>query len=161
MTTAAQAVTAILKSILVVGDESAIEASEAQDTIFAMNNYMLAQDALGVTLGYTVVADLGDTITVPPGAIQGLIANVAVMAAPQFDVVASQELLEQARIGLKAMRRLSNTTILTSFPCTLPIGAGNESTGWENEHFYACSDDEVLAETNGSIGLESGTNEAS
>ena len=73
MTTAAQIVRSALQEISVQADEADIQPSEAQDAIFAMNNFMLDLDANGVSLGYTVVSDLGDDITIPAGAIQGLI----------------------------------------------------------------------------------------
>ena len=75
MATAAQVVKAALQRILVQGDEADLEASEYQDSIFAMNNYMLDLDASGITLGYTEVSNLGDEITIPTGALRGLIAN--------------------------------------------------------------------------------------
>lgn len=159
MTTAAQTVKAILQEILVHGSESELEAVEFQDTIFAMNNYMTALDANGVSLGYTVVSDLGDEITVPAGALQGLIANVAVMVAPQFGATASGELIAKAKVGMNAMRKLGITIGNMQFPGTLPIGSGNEPTNSfdHQDHFFYNSDDNIETETNQNIGLESDT----
>lgn len=161
MATASDVVTAILRAILVTDAESPIEASEAQDTIFAMNNFMLAQDALGITLGYTVVTDLGDEITVPPGAIQGIVFNLAEIMAAQFDVPVPVSVSNGAITGLRAMRRLSLVKQKTRFPCTLPIGSGNEGSNFGTiDRFYPCPDDEILAETSGAILQESGTDGA-
>jgi hypothetical protein len=159
MATAAQLVKAIGQEILIRAVEAPLEADESQDIVFAMNNYMTAQAANGINLGYTVVTDLGDEITVPAGAIQGMIANVAIMVAPQFGAEVSQGLIVQAKIGLQAMRQLGVTIGKMQFPGTLPIGSGNEPTdnGFNNDHFFENSDDNILTETNQNIGLESGT----
>jgi hypothetical protein len=160
MATAAQVSKAILQEILVHGAESQLEAVEFQDTIFAMNNYMTAIDANGIHLGYTVVSDLGDTITVPAGALQGIISNVAVMVAPQFGAEIPQGLAIKAKVGLRAMRKLGVTLASMQFPGTLPLGSGNETTNnWDSEqHFFFNSEDnDVSTETNQNIGLESST----
>lgn len=157
-TTAAQVTKAILQEILVHGSESELEADEFQDTVFAMNNYMFAQAAIGINLGYTEVADLGDTITVAPGAIQGIISNVAVMVAPQFGAAIEQSLIQKAKVGLDAMRKLSRNITPTPHPSTLPIGAANELDHvFDDQHFFPETDENILTETNNNIGLESGT----
>lgn len=157
MATVAQVVKAILQEILVQGSEAAFEADEVQDTIFAMNNYMTAQAANGINLGYTVVSNLGDDITIASGALQGLIANVAVMLAPQFDAVVSPSLVSKAKIGLQAMRKLGITIDPTRHPSTLPIGSGNEGDFFNTDHFYPGNDEDILTETGRNIGLESNT----
>ena len=69
MATVAQIAKASLQRILVQADESPLEASEYQDYIFALNNFMLSLDAQGIQLGFTEVSDLGDEVTVPTGAL--------------------------------------------------------------------------------------------
>jgi len=158
MATAAQVTKAILQEILVHGSESELEADEFKDTVFVMNNYMTAQDANGINLGYTVVSNLGDEITIPAGAIQGLISNVAIMIAPQFGATVDQGLVVKAKIGLQAMRKLGVTIGKMQFPGTLPIGSGNESNNFDSrDHFFNNSDSNVETEANQNIGLESST----
>lgn len=155
MTTAAQVVKAILQELVVQASEADLEPAEIQDTIFGMNNYMTALDANGTSLGYTVVDSLSDVITIPAGAIQGLISNVAIMMAPQFDAIVTPALMEKARMGLSAMRKLSFTRVATQPPCTLPVGSGNEwGGGYDTDRFYPCADDAILTETNRNILLE-------
>lgn len=157
MTTAAQVVKAILQEIVVQGAEANFEASEVQDTIFGMNNYMTELDANGVSLGYTVVSDLGDTITIAAGAINGLIKNMALQMSPQFEVSPTALLIEQARKGLKVMTNIGLNLQPAQFPCTLPIGSGNEYDDFNFEHFYPCPDVTILTEGNDNILLESET----
>ncbi len=160
MATAAQVVKAILQKILVQESEAPIEASEAQDVIFTMNNFMLDLDAKGITLGYTEVSDLGDTITIPTGALRGLIYNVAGEMAPEFNGVFTAKAEQIAKDSMVTMRTLGLTIGETQMPSTLPIGSGNEQQGGRFvNHFFPDQEAEILAETTGAIGLETSTNE--
>jgi len=161
MATAEQVVKASLQRILVQASEAPIQADEAQDFIFAMNNYMLALDAEGISLGYTVVSNLGDEITIPVGALRGLIANMAIEVAPDYNGEVSQGLQKAAIEGMKAMRRLGRVTMVSAYPGNLPIGSGNEWGTRGTSHFYPDLEATILAETTGSIGLEDGTEGAS
>ena len=160
MATAAQVIQASLQKILVQATEQPIQASEAQDFIFMMNNYMLALDAEGISLGYTEVTKLSDDVTVPPGALRGMIYNLAIEAAPEYDGVVTPAVAEIARQGMRAMRKLGQSMGATKYPCTLPIGSGNEDNSFTRggHHYYDCDESAILAETTGSIGLETNTN---
>ena len=158
MTTVAQVAKAALQRILVQASEAPLEADEYQDFIFAMNNYMLALDAQGIHLGYTAVSNLADQVTVPVGALRGVIANLAIEVAPDYGGVVTDALVLQAREGLQAMRMLGQTIGGTRMPSTLPIGSGNTDTGYGwSWNFYPASEDSILAETIGTIALESST----
>jgi len=160
MATVAQVAKASLQRILVQASESPLSADEYQDFIFAMNNYMTALDASGVHLGYTVVSNLGDTVTVPTGALRGLIANMAIDVAPDYGGVVTDALVLQAREGMQAMRQLGQTIGATRNPSTLPIGSGNTDAGYGwTWNFYPESEESILAETIGTIALEASTNE--
>jgi len=160
MTTAATLVKQILSEIVVRDSEAPIEADEAQDTIFNMNVYMSAQAANGINLGYTQVTDLGDKITVPDGALMGMVANIAIMMAPTFEALVTPALAAKAKIGLQAMRKLGVSIGPMSFPDTLPIGSGNEGDNtFQIDHFYHNDEPTILTEGGGSIGLETNTND--
>jgi len=119
---------------------------------------MLALDADGVALGYTEINSLADEVTVPPGALRGIIANLAIEVAPDYNGTISEGLAIAARAGLATMRKVGVGMPLTGLPCTLPIGSGNEYNNYSLSYFYDCSEDEILAETTGSISLETSTN---
>ena len=158
MATAAQVTKAILQSILVRGVESPLEADEIQDAIFGLNNYMTMLDADGIHLGYTIVSDLGDEITIPNGALQGVIANAAIFMAPQFtNTQISPALALMAKTGLSAMRKLGVTVGPMLLPDTLPIGSGNEWDWGQDNHFYDGVSDDILTETGNGIQLETNT----
>ena len=159
MATVAQVVKASLQRILTQASEAPIEADEAQDFIFAMNNYMLSLDAMGVSLGYTEVSGLGDEVTIPTGALRGLIANMAVEVAPDYGGEVSAGLAVAAADGFKAMRRLGNIIVTSAYSSNLPIGSGNEWGTRGTRHFYPNQEAHILAETTGAISLEVNTNE--
>lgn len=159
MATVAQVAKAALQRILVQASEAPLEPDEYQDFIFAMNNYMAQLDAQGVSLGYTEVSDLGDTVTIPAGALRGLIANMAIEVAPDYGGVVSEALVLAARQGLQTMRTIGQIITASALPSTLPLGSGNEDESWGlNGHFYPDTEAEILAETTGAIGLENNTN---
>ena len=160
MATAAQVVKTILLKIIVQGAEADLDPDEFSDVIFGMNVYMLDLDARGVKLGYTEVTNLADEVTVPTGALRGLIANVAIDIAPEFDGEVSPGLVKMASEGMKAMEELGVVVTTSFFPSTLPIGSGNEHNGHGlSNRFYPDLEREILAETTGAIGLEVGTEE--
>ena len=159
MATAAQVIKASLQRILVQASEAELEADEYQDAIFALNNMMLDWDASGLNLGFTEVSSLADDITVPTGALRGIIANLAIEVAPDYNGQITEGLANAASEGLKTIRKIAVGIPVSKFPCTLPIGSGNSQSVF-NDNFYPCSEDEILAETTGAISLESGTNGA-
>ena len=159
MATVAQVAKSSLQRILVQASEAPLEPDEYQDFIFSMNNYMAELDAQGIQLGYTVVTDLGDEVTIPTGALRGLIANMAVEVAPDYNGIVSAGLAKAARDGFNTMRMLGQSMGKSRFPCTLPIGSGNEDNDFGmNGHFYPDQEAAILAETTGAIALETNTN---
>ena len=132
-----------------------LQPDEVQLAIRYMNRFMFQLDANGIALGYTEVNSVSDTVTIAAGAMMGLVKNLAILLAPQFDAVVTPELARDASNGLKTMRRLGSSVIASSMPCTLPLGSGNEVDGLNNDfHFYPCPDDQILTETNRNILLE-------
>lgn len=161
MATFAQVGTAILKNILAQGSDADLESNDFAELIFITNNFMFDLDARGVNLGYTEVTTLADTITIPTGALRGLIYNVAIDAAPQYDGTISPGLVKAAADGLRTMEQLGVIVTTSSFPSTLPVGAGNEHNGFgTSRRFFPDREAEILAETSGAIGLEAGTEES-
>ena len=156
MATVAQVVKASLQRILVQASEADLEPDEYQDAMFALNNLMVSLDAQGVALGYTEVSSLSDEITVPTGALRGIIANLAIEVSPDYNGSVTQGLVLAASEGLKAMRALGRNIIPSSYPGTMPVGSGNYDY-LNSNRFYDCDEDLILAETTGSISLEEST----
>ena len=160
MATVAQVAKSSLQRILVQASEAELEPDEYQDFIFAMNNFMLSLDADGVTLGYTEVANLGDEVTIPTGALRGLIANMAIEVAPDYNGTISQGLIVAATEGMKSCEKIGQRIPTSFMPSTLSVGSGNESDDEGlTSNFYPSRQAEILAETTVAIGLEQNTTE--
>ena len=158
METGQSVVNDILQEILVQGSEQAINAVDAQTCIRYMNRFMNSLASQGINLGYTNITSLADSITIPDGAIEGLIFGTSTRLLSTYDIQPNQFLIANARDGIKAMRQIAVNITATSFPCTLPIGSGNEQENtYNDDHFYTCPSDTILTEQNGSILLEDNT----
>lgn len=148
-----------LFEITVQGVEAPIEPSEAQGAVRYLNRMMASLDARGIDLGFTDVTNLASPITVPLGAVEGMIFLLATRLWTQYSDGSPipSDLVQKANEGIKAMLALAVRVGPTQFPSTLPIGSGNEQSAHRDSHFYPDLQDEILAETTGSIGLETDT----
>lgn len=157
--TASSIITDALFDLGVAGQGEPIVAEDMAIAIRFLNRMMSSFDARGISLGYTVITGPTDSVTISDGAVDGVIANLAVRLAPQFDIVISQELAIAATDGYKAMLNIAVTVEPTQMPCTMPIGSGNEdfNNTVGNDKFYPCPEDTTLTEGGGNIQLESGT----
>jgi hypothetical protein len=140
-TTAGTVAQRALKKILVQSGDAPLEADEYADFFEDMNFYMAALESEGVLLGYTPVDNVSDVVTVPAGAIRGIIANVAVEVAPDYGASVSGELARQAKSGMRIMRKIGAHMGAMSMPTTLPVGSGNEDISLRTYQYY--SDPEV------------------
>ena len=136
---------AAFQEILVRESEGDLEPDEYEDFIFALNNYMSDLEAEGIDLGYTIVDNVADTVTVPAGAVRGIVSNMAIEMAPQFQAAITIELIEKAKAGMKTMRKLGQTLPESAYPFTLPTGSGNYDSTWDDDHFFPDREDEIQA----------------
>ena len=158
METAESEVTAILQEILLQASEQPVDAVDFRFVVRYMNRYM-NELAVTVPLGYTNVDKPTDIITIPAGAINGLIFNVALRVLNSFDIQVGQTLYQNAESGLKAMRKLSRNLSVTRHPSTLPLGSGNDVAWSGDNQFYYGESADILTEQDGDILLEGVTNE--
>jgi hypothetical protein len=157
METAQVVVTDILQEILVQASEQPVEAVNFHFVVRYMNRFM-AELAVTTPLGYTVITGPTELVTIPDGAMNGLIFNVALLTTTSFDIPPGPFLVSNAEKGLKAMRKISRNLVSAKHPSTLPIGSGNEY-GSDYAKFYSSEGTTILTEQNGSILLEDTTNE--
>lgn len=137
MATAGDVARRALTQILVESPDSPLDASEYADALDALNNYMAEREENGIRLGYTPVTNVADQVTVPAGALRGIIANLAIEIAPDYGGVVSASLVKQADEGLKTMRKIARPNAgKVSYPPTLPMGGGNSSTFYNRSHYY-------------------------
>lgn len=148
MATAGEVAQRALKKILVQSGDAPLQPDEYADFFEDMNHYMSALEATGIRLGYTNVDNVSDEMTVPPGAIRGIIANMAVEAASDYNVSVSPSLGRQAQEGLKAMRRLGQNLGRSFYPQNLPRGSGNDNVELNYTAFYGTADTALLTLSN-------------
>jgi len=158
METAQDIINDALQEILVQSSEQSVQPVDFQTARRYLNRMMSTTPFVG--LGFTIITNPDDLVTVPDGAIEGIVFNLATKLLSTFDMTLTAELNQSANKGLKEIRRLTVSVKPTAFPCTLPIGSGNERENtFNNQHFYPCPDSEILTEQGGSILLESNTND--
>ena len=156
--TAATIIGDALTDLVVQASEQDLTASETTTAIRYMNRYMAQLSARGVNLGYTVVSNLGDDITIPDGALDGLRARLAIRLAPMFDVPVPVELQQAANDAEKAMYALGVQLREMQYPDRLPVGSGNENfENGDSAHFFPNRQNELRTEDNQSILAENNT----
>lgn len=136
MTTAIYVAERALKLLLVQAADAPLEADEYQDFYNAMNDFMADLEARGVSLGYTAVSGPADKITIPSGAIRGLVANMALEVAPDYEAAVTPQLERQAMEGYRTLRRLGRNKVSTSLHPNLPIGSGNYQHTYTDSSSY-------------------------
>lgn len=152
METAQTVINDALQELIVQAIEQPIEQVDFAIAQRYMNRLMDEIAADGVTLGYTAVNSPNDAITIPNGAINGLIYNLALHLATTYDVAVGPELAAKAANGLRIMTKIATQISPSSYPDTLPIGSGNYEAGEFN--FYSDDAATVNTENGGVIGLE-------
>ena len=156
METAQQVINDALQEILVQASEQPIQTVDFQTARRYLNRMMATVPFAG--LGFTTITEPLELVTIPDAALNGVIFNLATRLLSSYDMPLTSELAMSARDGLKEIRRLTVVILPSSLPCTLPIGSGNEEENtFNNQHFYPCTDEELLTEQGGSILIESGT----
>jgi len=116
--------------------EQGIDSFEFQRAVRVLNRMMTEFDANGIKLGYTVVSLPNDVITIPSGAVSGLVYNLAVRLAPALDAIVTPALNQSAVKGYKTMQHLGLSAGKMNFPMNLPVGSGNEYTSGSLGDFY-------------------------
>lgn len=160
MTKTNEVVIDALETLIVQADEQSIEQSEAAAAIRTLNDMMLMWETLGIALGYTAVDSMNDPITVSPGAILGIKANLALQLAPKYNVAPTALMIKNAAEGYAAIVDIATEIGATQYPSTLPRGSGNSYPGYLDQTFYPDLESTILTETGGSVALEDDTEEA-
>ncbi len=124
-TTAGDVISRAMKLILVEAGDSGLEPDEYQDAIYTLNAYMAGLEADGIRLGYARVCNVSDIVTIPDGALRGVIANLAIDLAPSYSGKVSATLVKQADEGMKTLLRYGVRIGQALIPMGLPMGAGN------------------------------------
>jgi len=138
--------------------EEPVEAEDALAGIRYLNDMMTMEDARGMSLGYTVVSKISDTITVAAGAIAWMKASLTIFMSAKFDVDVKPSVVKREKDGREAALNLASLSPgERSFPSDLPMGSGNTQYG--SSAFFPDSNNGVYTELNGPILTEDDTEE--
>ena len=155
METAGEVIKDILHEILEQTSEQLVDSVDSNTVMRYMNRFM-ATLAVTSPLGYTKVDSLSDNITIPDGAIEGLIFNTAKRLVSSYDIIPNAMLFESDKDSLAIMVLLASTPIITSHPDTLPLGSGNENS-FSGSRFFPSQEHTVLNEQGRTILVETST----
>lgn len=125
-----------LKRILVEADEAPLEDTEYADFYDIMNDFMADLEAKNINLGYTPVSLGTDIVTVPDGALRGIITNCAIEAAADYGGSISESLRIAASEGMKTLRKLGKQRIKRRYPSDLHRGSGNSGYTYDHDFYY-------------------------
>lgn len=125
-TTAGDVASRALKLILVEAADSPLEPDEYSDALDALNSFMAGLEADGIRLGYSRVCNVSDIVTVPDGAIRGVVSNLAIELAPMFGGKVSATLVKQAAEGKKTLYKYGVRVGQARYPGLLPMGVAND-----------------------------------
>ncbi len=159
METAGDIIKDALQEIAVHGAELSLNPADAQSGIRYLNRMMASFDASGISLGYTEVNSLGDVVTVPAGAISGMVSQLAINLFAQYSQgePIPADLIARSIRDKDAMRALSVRIIPTQYPSTLPRGSGNHDNTGYDYNFYPEPKEKILTESTGAIATEQST----
>ena len=147
--TAGELIKDALIELNVQAQEQTIPAVDLATGIRYLNRMMQMLDADGVKLGYTLVNAPNDPVTVPAGAYDGMVFNLALRLANGFDVMTNPELQMSARESKKVLYKLGVNLNKMNFPSLLPIGSGNDDFlgGQTGQRFFdGCCEDQDQCE---------------
>jgi hypothetical protein len=141
------------EDIVVSVDEAALESSDAQTGIRIINRIMHTLAANGADYDdYVDVDSVDDEVLIDDGAVDALVSVIALRLWPKYRKgSATQEVLVNARNGIKQLYKLKVTLTESQFPGILPVGSGH--MGNETGPFYSGVDEEA-AELAAAILLE-------
>ena len=146
MTTATEILEASLQRLVVAGAEASIAAPDSSKFIFRLNNHMNTLIGGGVTITWTTITNIGDTIVVMDQAdtpvdisaycIQYLELKMAELMAADYGDSITPDQYKEMRAGKRSMLKKSRKGTHIKYPTILPKGSGNQDGVFLDDHFY-------------------------
>ena len=157
MAKASEYVRSALLKILKVGSEQPIQAADAQDTLEALNDMMSEWEGVGISLGFTLLSDLGDEVTIPASTNRAVKTNLAVYIADQFGKAVEASTVAMARTSYNNLVNQFINVGAATMPSIMPLGAGNTCGRHTSRFFPGDVDGTLIRETGGAILTEDDT----
>lgn len=142
-------------------DVTTIQTSDATTAIGELNDMMIAvADHDGIQLGYTIVSNLTDAITVPDWAVGMMKAKLTLLLADEYGKIVTGSMISKANMYMSGVRRRCVRTPRPSLPDGLPTGQGNSAYGYNygtaTNFFYDEGSDDLRDELGMTLGDENG-----
>jgi hypothetical protein len=125
----------ILKLIGVNTRFSEADPQEVQDTLYNLEDWMLAHNAIGRRLGWVKsdgTPDPDEQSGLPDWAVMGVVNNVALYIAPYFEKQPNQMLQRNAQVGMQTILARTVEYQDVQYPVRFPRGYANGGPwGWK------------------------------
>lgn len=133
-----------LQELGMLAAEQPVTSDQFQTGIRYANRLMASYDNLG--LGYTIIANASDEITIPPYAEEWAVIALAVRLSPQFGPNETlMELKTNERVAYRQMLQHIDMDISMDYPSILPVGSGNECN-FSDVRFFPSTENNLLTE---------------
>lgn len=109
---ASQIIADALLAINVIRDGETPSAPLQAQAIRRLNQMMALWESESRNLGYIPVGTVTDVLTVPDGAILGIVNNLAIHMAPSLGATASAELVALAMMGLQTIDKITSQEVI-------------------------------------------------
>lgn len=118
MATAQQIMTRAARMIGVKQTGQPLSAEDNEVLLELLNAMLIRWEADGLALGFSSVSAATATLPIPTEAEEGVAANLAVRAAPEFQTSARPEIVALADQGLRALERdvIKPVAVVTDVP---------------------------------------------
>lgn len=148
MTTALEVINDTFDSLAIKTANTDLTDEEVSLAVRMLNRMMTSWAREGIELGFTKIADSADELTVPDWTEECIIAQLAMRVAPAFEVEVPVTLGELAFNSFYDLQVQTIHIHDAVYPGTLPLGAGNTSTGATGQNFFTDSTENDLTRDN-------------
>jgi hypothetical protein len=129
----------ILKLIGVNTRTSSASSSEIQDTLINLEDWMLANNAVGRRIGWAQAADTSkpdpaDDANIPDWSVMGVVNSMAIYIAPYFDKQVHPAIPVNARIGMQTITNRTVEIQPVQYPSRMPRGKAAGPYGLKYYH---------------------------
>lgn len=152
MATARDVVKAALQYLLKQEAEQPIESADLELCITVLNDMMTSKAGGGINIGFTIIVDADDTVTVSDTYLGYVKTQLALASAPMFDIIPNVFLTTLAAGFEDDLLVTVIGKVNVEYSDTLPTGAGNDQ--YYSRRFFRNSDASILTENDGNIILD-------
>lgn len=115
---------------------SSAGSQEINDTLMHLEDWMLANNAVGRRIGWvTGTSDPDEDAGIPDWSVMGVVNSMAIYMAPYFDKMVHPSIVANAALGMQAIMNETIEVQEMQFPAGFPRGQA-ASQPWGPQYFY-------------------------